>query len=130
MKIKNKQIVIMAENLINSFNDNTKYFPAKIIFIIHKNLMLLENLAEEIYQIRDNIVNHYGTLEDEKQNTFFIPEHDRKQAQAELDELLELEQEVPLITIHFKQIKDLEFTLNQMKALMPMIEEDEEDQVE
>lgn len=131
MKIQNKKILILKENLKNAFNDNIKYFPAKINFIVHKNLNLLEELTEEIYQIRDSIVDQYGVPENIEQDKFFIPEKDREIAQSELDELLELEQEVPLTIIKFAQIENLEFTSNQMQALMPFIEEDiDEDQVE
>lgn len=133
MKIKNKKILTITENLKKAFNDNVKYFPAKINFIIHKNLTLLESLTEEIYQTRDSIVDYYGIPDETEQNKFFIPEDKRKKAQNELDELLELEQEVPLMIFKFNQIEDLDFTSNQMEAMMFMIEEDsdeDEDQVE
>lgn len=126
MKIKNSMIIQFYENLKNSFNDNSKYHPAKIAFIIQKNITFLKKLVQEIYIAKDNIVKHYGV--ENKDGTFFIPENVCKQAQQELDDLLEVEQKITILKLKFKDIEDLEFTSNQMEALMFMI--DEEDQAE
>ena len=126
ININNNNIVQYYENLKESFNDNNKYFPAKITFIIQKNISLLEKLSRDIYITRDKIVKHYGSPSGDE--TFFIPEEVRETTQKELDDLLEIEQEVNILKLKFKDIEDLEFTSNQMEALMFMI--DEEDQAE
>lgn len=126
MKINNNNIVQHYENLKNSFNDNKKYFPAKVTFMIQKNIRILEKLSQDIYMTRDKIVQHYGSPNGDE--TFFIPEEVRETTQKELDDLLEIEQEVNILKLKFKDIEDLEFTSNQMEALMFMI--DEEDQAE
>lgn len=126
MKIKNINIIQFYENLKNSFNDNLKYHPAKIFFIIQKNISMLEILSKDIYRARDIIIKHYGTPNGNE--SFFIPEEVRETTQKELDDLLEIEQEVNILKLKFKDIEDLEFTSNQMEALMFMI--DEEDQAE
>ena len=57
-----------------------------------------------------------------------IPADKIDQAQRELTDLLLLEQDVVYQTISFKQIKDAEFTMAQMDAIMFMIEEDFEEE--
>lgn len=126
MLIKNNNIIQYYENLKSSFSDNSKYHPAKVAFIVQKNITLLKEFIQDIYITRDKIVQHYGTPN--RDGTFFIPEEVREQAQKELDDLLEIEQEVNILKLKFKDIEDLEFTSNQMEALMFMI--DEEDQAE
>lgn len=128
MILINKEIVEKYDLLKEAFNDNSKYFPAKISFIIQKNIKKLKELSQEIYTIRDNIVKNYGTLENEEEGLFSFSEEVRGITQKELDDLLEVEQEVNILKLKFKDIEDLEFTSNQMEALMFMI--DEEDQAE
>lgn len=128
MRIKNIDIIKSYENLKNFFSNDEKYFPAKITFIILKNIKIFEILAEEIYIARDNIVKHYGVPDKEDKESFIIPKEVQEITQKELDDLIELEQEVPILKIKFSDIESLEFTMNQMEAIMFMIEED--DQVE
>lgn len=129
--MKNENIIILYENLKKAFDDNTKYFPAKINFIIHKNINLLKSFSEEIYRERDAIIQHYGDIIDNVAETYQIPEQFKKIAQQELDELLEIEQNINILYIKLNQIENLEFTSNQMEAIMFMIEEEnDEDQVE
>lgn len=128
MIISNEKIINFYELLNNSFQDNKKYFPAKILFTIRKNIQTLQQLTDDIYIIRNNIIQHYGFLEDSQNEIYKVPEDVRNIAQKELDDLLEIEQEVNILKLKFKDIEDLEFTSNQMEALMFMI--DEEDQAE
>ena len=131
MRLKNKQIINIYENLKNSFNDNTKYFPAKINFLIQKNGLILREVVEMIYDCRDRIIKEYGVADSQDSEKYIIKEQYRDSAQKELDELLDLEQDISLFKIPFTNIENLEFTSNQMEAIMFMIEEEnQEDQVE
>lgn len=131
MRLKNKQIINIYENLKTSFNDNTKYFPAKINFLIQKNGLILREVVEMIYDCRDRIIKEYGVVDSQDSEQYIIKEQYRDSAQKELDELLDLEQDISLFKIPFTNIENLEFTSNQMEAIMFMIEEEnQEDQVE
>ena len=128
MQFKNKEIIQYYENLEEAYfkNDNsTKYLPAKITFKILKNFKILKLLSEDIYLIRDKIIQHYGVPDPEDNNFFIISEDKKDIAQKELDDLIELEQEVNILMLKFSDIENLEFTMNQMEALMFMIEEDQ-----
>ena len=126
MQIKNIDIIKFYENLKKVFNNDEKYFPAKITFIILKNIKTFNVLAEEIYIARNNIIQHYGVQDKEDNDSFIIPDEYKEIAQKELDDLIELEQEVPILKIKFSDIENLEFTMNQMEAIMFMIEEEVE----
>ena len=114
------------ESLNNAFNDN-KYFSAKINFYISKNKNIFASLVDEIEEERLNIAQHYGVY-DGNTGAYNIPADKIDQAQRELTDLLLLEQDVVYQTISFKQIKDAEFTMAQMDAIMFMIEEDFEEE--
>ena len=130
MLLQNKDIIEYYEQIIEAFNNTSQYLPAKINFIINKNVLLLKNLTNEIYIMRDNIVKHYGEQIGDLE--FEISDSQaRQKAQLELDELLTVEQTVTILKIKIKDIENLNFTFNQMQAIMFMIEENnDEDQVE
>lgn len=126
MLIKNIKIIQYFELLKENFNNNSKYLPAKIAFIIQKNIKLLKELSEEIYVLRDSIIKHYGVQDINDLDSFIIPDEYKEIAQKELDDLTELEQEVNILKLKFSDIENLEFTMNQMEAIMFMIEEEVE----
>lgn len=126
MLIKNVKIIQCFELLKENFNNNSKYLPAKIAFIIQKNIKVLKELSQEIYTLRDNIIKHYGAQDINDLESFIIPDEYKEIAQKELDDLIEMEQEVPILKLKFSDIENLEFTMNQMEAIMFMIEEEVE----
>ena len=126
MILKNKDIIEYYEVLSTGFKDNTKYLPAKISFIIQKNIKMLKELSEEIYSARNNIIQNYGIQDEEDKDSFIIPKEFQEITQKELDDLIEMEQEVNILKLKFSDIENLEFTMNQMEALIFMIEEEVE----
>lgn len=124
MKLKNKDIYNYNNNLTIAFNDNNKYFPVKVNFIIQKNKRLLSGLSSEIDLYRRNIGELYGTLSEEE-GVYNISKEKLSAAQKELNELMEVEQEVNIIMIPLKDIENLEFTSNQMDAMLFMINEEQ-----
>ena len=76
--------------------------------------------------MRNSIIQHYGSPDSENDDTYIISKENREVAQKELDDLIEMEQEIPILKLKFSDIENLEFTMNQMEALMFMIEEEVE----
>lgn len=128
MSLVNKDIIKNYEKLKLAFDDNIKYFPAKINYIIQKNLRTLENIAREIENTKNQIVTHYGIQDPNDPETYNFEGENARIAQKELNDLLEVKQEVQLLKLTLKDIEPLEFTSNQMGALLFMI--DEESQVD
>lgn len=124
MKYFNNDIIKNYEKIKLAFDDNTKYFPAKINYIIQKNLRTLEDIAREIENTKNQIVIHYGVQDPNDPETYNFEGENARIAQKELNDLLEVKQEVQLLKLTLKDIESLEFTSNQMGALLFMIDEE------
>ena len=112
MKLKNYEIYNYTLSLQNVFNDNEKYIPIKLNFIIQRNKKLLYDLAVEIEYERTAIINNVN-LSDEEKN-------------IELYNLENIEQDVNIKTINFDYIADdrIELTSAQMNAILFMFSEE------
>ena len=121
-KLTNAEIYEL-NNLFQSAFDikEKKYYPAKINFFIQKNKNLLSKLNEEIEKIRFSIIQNYGIIEG---NNYRFTEDNIPVANKELADLLKIEQEINISMIKLSDLEGLEFTQEQMTALMFMIEED------
>ena len=112
MKLKNYEIYNYTLSLQNIFNDNEKYIPIKLNFIVQRNKKLLYDLAVEIETERTNIINN-PNLSDEEKN-------------RELYNLENIEQDVNIKTVNFDYIADdrIDLTSAQMNAILFMISEE------
>ena len=112
MILKNYEIYNYTLALQNIFNDNEKYIPIKLNFIIQRNKKLLYDLAVEIEYERTLIMNNVN-LSDEEKN-------------KELYNLENIEQDVNIKTINFDYIADdkIELTSAQMNAILFMFSEE------
>lgn len=112
MKLKNHEIYNYTLALQNIFNDNEKYIPIKLNFIIQRNKKLLYDLAVEIETERTNIINNSNLSVEEKNK--------------ELYNLENIEQDVNIKTVNFEYIADdrIDLTSAQMNAILFMISEE------
>lgn len=112
MKLKNYEIYNYTLALQNIFNDNEKYIPIKLNFIIQRNKKILYDLAVEIETERTNIINN-PNLSDEEKN-------------RELYNLENIEQDVNIKTVNFEYLADdrIDLTSAQMNAILFMISEE------
>ena len=122
MKMTNNEIYTTANQLVAAFNDDTQRLPIKINFYLQKNKKTLVALAQDIEAARMEIAKSYGTLS-EAQDQYIIPPENMEKAQKELNDLFDLEQEVPIGKISIDKIdEDLVLSAGQMDALMFMID--------
>lgn len=122
MKMTNNEIYTTANQLVAAFNDNTQRLPIKINFYLQKNKKTLVALAQDIEAARMEIARSYGTLNEAK-DQYIIPPENMEKAQKELNDLFDLEQEVPIGKISIDKIdEDLVLSAGQMDALMFMID--------
>lgn len=126
MKLTNKQIYDISKKLLESFNDNRKYFPAKVNFTIQRNKKNLLDIVETIEQVRLAIAAQYGSRDLENPDVFNIAPENMDIAQRELDDLTNTTQEVNITMLSLKDIENIEFTSNQMDAILFMIDEQAE----
>lgn len=122
MKLNNSFIYSSEKSIANAFKSTTN-LPARINFVIQKNLDELSLLAYDIEKIRKNIIEKYGNI-NEEDNSYNIPKENIHLAQKELDDLLEVEQDVNIRFIKASWLDGFDLTMEQMASIMFMIEEE------
>ena len=125
MQLTNNQIYLYANALIKEFNINAQQqLPIKVSFYLAKNKSLLLQLAQEIDQSRNNILEKYGTLSDDQTEYIISPENQEKCC-LEINNLFSLTQDINLYKISLADFNNNDMlTLAQMEAIMFMIEEE------
>ena len=105
MKMTNNEIYTTANQLVAAFNDDTQRLPIKINFYLQKNKKTLVALAQDIEAARMEIARSYGTLSEAK-DQYIIPPENMEKAQKELNDLFDLEQDVPIDKISIDKIDE------------------------
>lgn len=127
ISLQNKDIYKYALEVKDFFEINKDvYFPVKSSFYIYRNIEIILEAAAYIDDCRRKILEKFGKIKDKQ--TFQIGEREREFAQIELDDLSELYQDLNITKIHLSDLKDISLTLNQIKAIAFMIEEDKEEE--
>lgn len=122
MKLTNLQITNYAQALNSAFTDPKLYLPVRINFNIQKNAQALALLAKEIEESRIQILSHYG--ETGPDGNITVPENKQAEAIVEIQDLYSIEQDVNILMVNINTFGDLSLSLEQMNAIMFMIEED------
>lgn len=129
LSIRNKDIYKYALDAQNFYEANKDiYFPVKSSFYIYKNIEAIVEAAAYIDKCRREILEKFGKTKDDK--TYTINDRERKFVQQELDDLAELYQNLNITKIKLSDLKDISLTLDQIKAIAFMIEEDKEEEKE
>lgn len=123
----NGEIYSYAIAMMNHLNDNGVYMPAAVAFSLQKNKALLSSMGEDIEKSRMSIIQHYSIAQDGDQYTIDPQKIDK--ANAELEDLLSIKQEVKVYTFTLDKLDDVKLTSAQMQSIMFMIDEDDEDLV-
>ena len=122
MLMKNSEIYNYAQALIEAFQDNTQRLPVKINFYLQKNKKTLLSLSQDIEQSRMEIAQNYGILNEEG-TAYTIPEENISIVNTEIQDLFNIEQEVPIYKVSIDSFSDdLTLTTAQMEAIMFMID--------
>lgn len=122
MKMKNSEIYNYAQALVEAFRDNNQRLPVKINFYLQKNKKTLLGLSQDIEQSRMEIAQNYGILNEEG-TAYNIPEENVNIVNTEIQDLLNIEQEVPIYQVSIDSFSDdLTLTTAQMEAILFMID--------
>ena len=122
MLMKNSEIYNYAQALTEAFRDNNQRLPVKINFYLQKNKKTLLGLSQDIVQSRMEIAQNYGILNEEG-TAYNIPEENISIVNTEIQDLLNIEQEVPIYQVSIDSFSDdLTLTTAQMEAIMFMID--------
>lgn len=122
MLMKNSEIYNYAQALVGAFRDNNQRLPVKINFYLQKNKKTLLDLSQDIEQSRMEIAQNYGTINEEG-TAYNIPEENINIVNTEIQDLFNIEQEVPIYKVSIDSFSDdLTLTTAQMEAMMFMID--------
>jgi hypothetical protein len=122
ISLRNGEIFSVAI-ILKEFCENPELvLPIKANFYLQRNKTVLLELAQEIEAARNEIFAKYGTL-NEQGTGYNFEEAVIADANAELEELLMLSQDVGLYMINIDDFKDIKLNNQEMGALMLMIEE-------
>lgn len=123
MTLTNLQIYNAANTLAEQLKHVEQSFPVKVTFYLLKNKMTLLQLAQEIDQSREAILQKYGTYDEEHSQYNIAPEQVAI-ANEELVALFSLEQDVKIYPISLSSFKETDsLSPAQMEAIMFMIED-------
>ena len=121
MKFTNQKIYEHASKLV-VFNSCNIKMPVRINFYLQKNIQLIQQASQEIEQARLLIGAQFGTV-NEAQNGYDIPPENVVAANKELNDLYELEQDIPIHIFKLSDFDNIELSYQELSAIMFMIEE-------
>ena len=119
--LTNEEIYLINQKLNNSFEQSNQYLPARINFYIQKNKKIIADLASVIEEARNAIILEFGSPDEEGRVT--ISQDKIPEANKEIYDLFSIKQEMNIDLISLESIENYSFTMDQMEALMFMIEE-------
>lgn len=108
---------------LSAFNNCNIRMPVRISFYLQKNIQLIQKAAEEIDAVRLSIGAQFGVLNIDGSG-YDIPAENIIEANHELNDLFNLEQDLPLHIFKLSDFDGIELTYQQMSAIMFMVEED------
>ena len=122
--LTNNEIYNYANALAEHFSDQEVKFPIKVNFYLQKNQAELLTLAQDIEKQRVEIIQEFGTLDEETQQ-YNIPPEKIAEASIKINDLFSLTQDVKLYKVDIDAFGDVELTAGQMQALLFMIKDED-----
>lgn len=125
MLIKNNVILNIYNNVFQSLEKDCSdiQIPVKIGFFLQKNLNKIKESAFEIEQLKILIGKKYGKITDDGMS-YLIPEEKMQLAQQDLNDLLEIEQDIPLHLFKLNDFNNISLPFKYLSILSIMIEEE------
>lgn len=124
----NNEIYTHATNLLEAFENIAELkMPVKVHFYFQKNIDNIVNMAQDIEKSRNEILQKYGTIDEETHNYKFSDE-DMDKVNSDITDLFSLEQEVKIHVIPMEWVEDMELTAKQVAAFSFMFEEEAEEE--
>ena len=122
MIIQNNQIYNLYESLYFIItNKKNNEIPVVDGFNICKNERILEPYYTALIEMRQTILQKYGTINSDGQ--IILPSELIEQVNIELNELLSIDNEIQLQPIPLESLRNLYLPLEIIQGLMPIISE-------
>lgn len=124
----NGEIYNIALNLTNTFSNMADLkLPVKVHFYFQKNMNSIVEMGKDIDNSRMEIIQKYGTLDEEKQ-VYNFAEDKAEQANKDITDLFSLEQEVKIYTFPLEWLDGIDLTASQVSAFTFMLDDIEEEE--
>lgn len=124
----NNEIYTAASNLLEAFENIAELkMPVKVHFYFQKNMDSIVTMAQDIEKSRNEVLQKYGTIDEETHNYKFADE-DIDKVNSDITDLFSLEQEVKIHVIPMEWVEDMELTAKQVAAFSFMFEEETEEE--
>lgn len=126
----NNDIYNYANNLLNAFEDMANLsLPVKVHFYFQKNMNFMVKMAQDVEKSRTEILNKYGTFNQENQ-TYSFEEAVIEKVNQDITDLFSLEQEVKIHIIPMEWIENMELTAKQVNAFSFMLNTNDDEEEE
>ena len=122
----NKQIYSLYDNLSFLMKDCTKNLPVKIAYPIVRNYKQFYDIMQDLQIMRQQIIDKYGKPSLEKEGYYIAKEGYEDQFKNEIQGLDEIDNDIKIYKIKFKDLEPLELSLQDLDALYFMIEDEGE----
>lgn len=116
MKLTNEQVVFYLEKLNNNFSNEKRYIPFKIGYAIQSNLIALALQNNKIEQAKEDILKEFNIT-----NINNIDAETEQKINERLYILGKEKVDIDIKIINYEDIKDFDFTLAQIDALLFMV---------
>lgn len=128
LTLRNIDIYMLATQLTEAFNnqEDESNLPIKINFFLQKNINKIIDLAQDIDKSRSEIIQKYGTLNEEKQE-YEVPTEKLEEAQQELNDLFAIEQEIKINMLDINLFDGVDISEKKGNAILFMIYDPEEE---
>ena len=115
----NKEILKLNETLNRLMMNRDLKFSVRVGYLFAKNRALIQQDVQLISDIRQKILREFGTVQDN--GDIVVPKESFKVVQDKLDDLMNVEIELPLIQIPIDAFEEIELPLEDIDGLKPII---------
>lgn len=115
----NGELLKLYETLNRLTEDRERKFNVRLGYLLAKNKAMIKQDIQLIYDAKQKIIYEYG--EPQENGDVIIPQDKIDTVQKKLDELLDINIDVPLIYIPIEDFNNYEFNLNDIDNLQPII---------
>ncbi|MCM1217885.1 MAG: hypothetical protein NC548_25635 [Lachnospiraceae bacterium] len=124
--MKNKQILANYDALVQLKSKDDIRLPVKVSYAVTRNSRILEPIVEDIETLRNKIITEYGEPVPNQPGMYREkPGQDPGVLYDKIEELMNVETEVPIQKISIEDLDGLSFSFSEIDALYFMIEGEE-----
>ena len=112
---------LMVANFLTEEHDII--LPIKVNYSLQINYLTFYNRAKKIEELRMEIGRKYGK-KNEETDSYEVPFENIPAAEKAINDLMEIEQNLDVMTIKLEDLSECNLTTQQMRTLIFMIEEE------